>query len=246
MCIALGVIVLGCAGGVPKIPNDADALLSKGDRYFERGKYFGSQELFKAFITRYPGHDRSDYAQFMLGESYFADRDYAMASVEYQILVTNYGYSEYVDDGYFKQALCSWKQSPKPQLDQTMAYEALAKFEQFIQVFTQSPLIPEAQDCIKQIHEKLAEKEYKNAEFYFKTKRYLSALIYLDKIIDNYPDNQYWIRALYLKANVFYTRGEKKDEAIQLLQQVLEQPDGGRVDEIKRRARVLLKDVENM
>jgi outer membrane protein assembly factor BamD len=237
---------MGCAGGVPKVPNDPEEHLKKGDRYFEREKYFGSQELFKAFITRYPGHDRSDYAQFMLAESYYEDRDYPMASVEYQILVTNYGYSEYVDDGYFKQALCAFKQSPKPQLDQTMAYEALSKLEQFVQVFTQSPLIPEAQDYIKQIHYKLAEKEFKNAEFYFKTKRYISCLVYLNKIIDNYPDNEYWVRAVYMKARVFYVRGEKKEEALELLQQVADQPDAGNLDEVKRRAKALRKDVEEM
>ncbi|UCH85276.1 MAG: outer membrane protein assembly factor BamD, partial [Candidatus Latescibacterota bacterium] len=228
----------------PRIPNDPEALIDKGDRYYEREKYYGAQELFKAFITRYPGHDRSDYAQFMLAESYYADRDYPMAAVEYQILVTNYGYSDYVDDGYFKQALCSYHQAPKPRLDQTLTYDALAKLEQFEQVFTQSPLIPEARDYKKKIHERLAEKEFENAEFYFKTKRYISSLVYLNKIIDNYPDNEYWVRALYLKAKVFYVRGEKKDESIELLQRVLEQPEEARLEEVKRRARQLLRDVE--
>jgi len=246
LAAALGAVMMGCVGGMPKVPDDPEKLLEKGDNYYQRERYFGAQELFKAFITRYPGHDRSDYAQFMLGESYYADRDYAMAAVEYQILVTNYGYSEYVDDGYFKQALCAFNQSPKPQLDQTHAYQALDKLEQFIQVFTQSPLIPEAQEYIKQIHLKLAEKEYDNAEFYFRTKRYISSLVYLNKIIDNYPDNEYWVRALYLKAKVFYARGEKKDEALELIQQVLDQPDNKRLDEVKRRAKVLRDDVERM
>jgi outer membrane protein assembly factor BamD len=236
--------IIGCAGGVPKIPNDPEEILSKGDRYFERDKYFGAQELFKAFLTRFPGHDRSDYAQFMLAESYYGNRDYPMASVEYQILVTNYGYSEYVDDGYFKNAMCSIKQAPKPQLDQTMSYDALAKLDQFAQVFTQSPLLPDAQEQIKQIHAKLAEKEFKNAEFYFKTKRYISSLVYLDKIIDNYPDNEYAVRAMYLKAKVLYVRGEREDEAVELLQRVLDMPDSGELSEVKRRARALLADLE--
>ncbi|MEJ2722027.1 MAG: outer membrane protein assembly factor BamD [bacterium] len=242
--VAINALVMGCAGGVPKIPSDPEEILAKGERYYEQQKYFGAQGLFKAFLTRFPGHDRSDYAQFMLAESYYADRDYAMAAVEYQVLVTNYGYSEYVDDGYFKQALCSYKQAPKPQLDQTMSYDALSKLEQFVQVFTQSPLLPEAKETIKEIHAKLAEKELKNAEYYFKSKRYVSSLIYLDKIIDNYPDNEYWVRALYLKAKVLYTRGEREAEAVELLQRVLDMPDSKELNEVKRRARVLLEDLE--
>jgi len=39
----------------------------------------------------------------MLGESYFNMEEYALAAVEYRVLVTNYGYSEYVDEGYFRK-----------------------------------------------------------------------------------------------------------------------------------------------
>ena len=233
----LALLVLGCAGGIPSIPDSPEAILAKGDRYFQKKKFYSSHELYKAFLARHPGHSRSDYAQFMLAESYFNDEDYLLAGVEYRILMSNYGYSDYVDEAYFKGALCNYHQGPKPQLDQTKTYQALSQFQQFVQVFPESPLVPEAQEYIAQINEKLAKKEIENTRFYFRRKLYISAMIYADKIIDNYPDNQYWVEAKYIKAKIFVARGEEQD-ALGLLREVIEYPDDLRV---KRDAELLLK-----
>jgi len=239
--VSVCVVVMGCAGGMPSIPNSPEEILSKGDQYFQKGKYYSSQELFKAFLARHAGHERSDYAQFMMAESYFHMEEFALAAVEYRVLVTNYGYSEYVDEGYFKEALCGYNQSPKSQLDQTKAYEALSQFQQFVRVFQSSPLIPEAEKYIALINEKLAGKEMENAVFYFRQKRYVSSLIYLDKIIAEYPDNTQWVEAKYLKAKILFLRGERKNEAVELLRQVIGYPAELR---IKKDAEILLAQIE--
>ncbi len=232
--------VVGCAAGMPSIPNSPEEMIAKGERYFNRGKYYQSQELFKAFLERHAGHDRSDYAQLMLAESYFNEGDYALAAVEYRILVTNYGYSDYVDDGFFKEALCNYHQAPKSQLDQTKAYEALSQLEQFVQVYRNSPLAPEAEKHIRLVREKLARKDVENATFYFGRKRYVSALIYLDKVIADYPDNPFWVQAKYVKARILVIRGEREDEAIGLLRDVIAYPGELRV---KKDAELLLKEI---
>jgi outer membrane protein assembly factor BamD len=220
----LVVFVIGCAGGVPRVPNSAQAILERGDAYFDRKMYFHSQEMYKAFLLRYPGDDRSDYAQFKLGESLFHGEEYALAAVEYHLVATNYGYSEWVDDAYFKEALCYYHQGLKPPLDQTKRLDALERMERFITVFPQSPFIPEAQDYIRAIHAKLAEKGFKNALFYYRGKRWRSALIYFDKVIDDYPDNTYWARACFYKGLILVKRGET-DEAVRMFSKVMAYPE---------------------
>jgi outer membrane protein assembly factor BamD len=177
----------------------------------------------------------------MLAESYFNQEEYALAAVEYRILVTNYGYSDYVDEGFFKEALCNYYQAPKSQLDQTKAYDALSQLEQFVQVYRDSPLVPEAENYIRLVRERLARKNLENATFYIGRKKYISALIYLDKVIDNYPDNPYWVEAKYLKAKVLVIRGEREDEAVALLRDVVAYPEDLRV---KKDAKLLLKEIE--
>ena len=138
--------------------------------------------------------------------------------------MTNYGYSEYVDDAYLKEALSFEKQAPKPPLDQRKRLDALEKLERFITVFPQSLLIPEAQEAIEEIHAKLAEKDFKNAKFYYGRKRYKSAEIYFMKIIDNYPNNKYWAEAAFFQGKIFLWRGEK-DEAIRMFSRAANYPD---------------------
>jgi outer membrane protein assembly factor BamD len=238
--VLLCILAAGCAGGIPSIPDTPEAILAKGDQYFKRKKCYQSQELFKAFLARYAGHDRSDYAQYLVAESYFCQEEYALAAVEYRILVTNYGYSEYVDDGFFKEALCNYYQSPKSELDQAKAYEALSQLQQFVQVYRKSPLVPEANKYIALTQEKLARKELENAVFYYDHKRYLSALIYLDKIIENYPNNTFWVQAKYFKARILVIRGEREDEAVELLRQVTQYPE---TLPVKKEAELLLKEI---
>ncbi len=236
-----GVLLVGCAGGMPSIPNTPADILKKADSYFARNKYFQSQELYKAFLQRYPGDDRSDYAQFRLAESLYSGEEYGLAAVEYHILVNDYGYSEYVDDGYFKESLCFYYQALKPPLDQSKRLEAMTKLERFITVFPQSPLVPEARDHLEKIHATLAEKSFATAMFYLKQKRRASAIIYLDKIIDSYPNNLYWARALYYKGTIVLARGET-DEAIRLFSQVMAYPED--VD-VKQQAKRELQRLRN-
>lgn len=201
-------MLAGCAGGMPSIPKQPEAILQKGLDHFERGKYFQAQELFKAFLATYAGHDRSDYAQFMLARSYFEDEEYPLALVEFRIVVSDYSYSEYVDDAFLGEAKCLYEQAPKAHLDQSKSFEALSRLKQFTTTFPTSSLIDEANGYIFKIHEKLAKKDLKNARFYLRRKVERSAKIYLDKVIQDYPGNDYWARAMYLRGMLYLEDGD--------------------------------------
>ncbi len=208
-CILAVLIVVGCAAGLPSIPNEPNAIIEKGEDHFRRGKYFQAQELFKAFLAKYPGNDRSDYAQFMLAESYLKDKEYPLAAVEYRVIIGDYGYSEFVDDALFKEGVCFYEQAPKSRLDQTRSFEALSRFNQFLKTFPRSPLVGEVNRYISLIHEKLAKKDLKNAAFYLRHNYKDSATIYLDKIIEDYQGNDYWAEAMFLKGKLCLEKGDK-------------------------------------
>ena len=205
------MLTLACAGSIPSIPDAPEAIVAKGDAYFQRGKYFQASELYKAFLERYPGHDLSDRAQYQLGESYFNDGQFTLAAVEYRIVVSNFGYSEFVDDALFKTGVCFWREAPKVERDQQKTRDALDMFQQFIQTFPNSDLVPEAQEYIGQIHERLAEKAILTARWYQRQKRPKAALIYCDRIISEYPDNIFWAEAHYIKGSILLRQGNRDD-----------------------------------
>lgn len=231
--VIIAGIIAACAGGMPSIPKQPDAILKKGLYYFERGKYYQAQELFKAYLTTYPGHDQSDYAQYMLAQSYFKDEEYPLAAVEFRIVISDYSYSEYVDDALLGEAKCAYEQAPKSHLDQTKSFEALSRLRQFVTTFPNSPLIEEANGYISKIHEKLAKKDLDNARFYLRRKIERSAKIYLDKVIEQYPGNDYWARAMYLRGLLYLEDGDST-AAADMFEKVVDYPKTLKITEEAR------------
>ncbi len=67
-------------------------------------------------------------------------------------------------------------------------HEALASYQQLINLYPGSRYVSEAQDRIGDLLELLAEHEWVVAQFYRKNKRHLGALWRLEYIRDNYPN----------------------------------------------------------
>ena len=233
---ACALLFAGCAGGIPSIPSSPDALLAKAKDHFDRGKYYQAQELYKAFLARYPGHSQSDEAQFFLAESHFEDKEYPLAAVEYRVLTSNYGYSDYVDDAFYKIALCSAREAPRYDLDQTKSFEALSLFEQFLRTFPSSSLVDDANREVNEIYKKLAHKDFENGYFYYRLKRFGPASIYFKKVIDKYPGSEHWVKAMFFEAKILIAKGETAS-ARELLDRVGQYP--GDID-VKVEARQLL------
>ena len=92
----------------PQSEHQADARLATADSHFEEGgtaNYVLAASSYHEFLTLYPQHPRSDYAQFRAAESYFKqrnspDRDQTQtdkALDEYEKLLDIYPESKYVE-----------------------------------------------------------------------------------------------------------------------------------------------------
>jgi outer membrane protein assembly factor BamD len=208
---------------MPKVPATPAAVLERADDYLKRGKETEAIALYTQFLERYPGHERADYAQYKLAESYFQTGEYTLASVEYQILISNYGYSEWVDEAVFQLGVCNWKEAPKYPRDQQKSMEAINRFNQFLQTYPDNERAAEARAYLRQIHERMAEKAYSAAKWYYRQHEPKAALVYCEKIIREHPDNPFWAEALLLKAQILLDRGDTQG-AIEQYTQIIAYP----------------------
>jgi outer membrane protein assembly factor BamD len=206
---ALSIAGASCGGPyTPKRINVSGEKLALADRLFARGKYGDAALEYKDFLATFAGDERCDYAQFRLAESYRMDKEYSLAEVEYQILISDYGYSDYVDDSFFLEGLCAFKQSPGVERDQTKTLEALDRLNRFVQLFPKSDRVQEANAVLHEIRMKLGERAFLDAKLYFSGKHYDAALIYLDKIIDEYPDTAWALRSRYYRGYIRESRSD--------------------------------------
>jgi tol-pal system protein YbgF len=72
---------------------------------FQRGHLEESRRKFEAFLKLYPNTELSDNAQFWIGETYYAKKDYEKAILEYEKVIVKYPEGEKISAALFKQAL---------------------------------------------------------------------------------------------------------------------------------------------
>jgi len=207
--LAAALLLVSCGGPYTAVRVAIpDEKLRVADGLFERGKFSTALAEYKDFLAVFAGDERGDYAQFRVAECYRMMKDYALAGVEYRILINDYGYSEYVDDAFFLDGLCSLRMSQRPERDQTSTYDALTKIKRFLQLFPDSPRRPEAQEALAEIEDTLGKKAWDAAQLYFRGKHYGAAEVYFDKIVREYPETQWAARSWYYKGVIEERRGE--------------------------------------
>ena len=199
-----GVMLAVSCGGpyTPKRVNLASDKLARADKLFDEGEFGHAVLEYKDFLATFAGDERSDYAQFRLAESYRLDEEYALAEVEYQILINDYGYSDYVDDAFFLEGLCAFMQTPRVERDQTKSYQALDRLNRFVQMFPSSPRVAEARTAIHDIHMRLGEKDFLSAKLYFSKRLHDAALVYLNKVIDLDSGTVWAARSMYYRGRI--------------------------------------------
>ena len=103
--------------GFPQSEYGPGARLALADSYFGDGSaasYILAISAYRDFLTLYPSHPKSDYAQFQIGESHFRqkngpDRDQTeteKALVEYQRLLDLYPQSSFIEQARSRIADC--------------------------------------------------------------------------------------------------------------------------------------------
>ncbi|HSG27640.1 MAG TPA: outer membrane protein assembly factor BamD [Candidatus Krumholzibacterium sp.] len=211
----LGIILSVSCGGPYTARNIpvADQKLALAAGLFDRGEYSDAAVEYKDFLADFAGDERGDFAQYMLAECYRMNEEYALAAVEYRILINDYGYSEYIDDAFYLEGLCAFRQSPRPERDQARSYEALGRINRFLQVFPDSPRRAEALATRAEIHDLLGEKDFKNARLYFSRKHFRAALLYFDKIVDNYDETVWAARSRYYRGRIAERGGDAEKAA---------------------------------
>ncbi len=171
----------------------------------EKKDYVKAQTEFQTVIDSFPASELIDRAQFMLAEANFNNEDYITAAYEYDRVYKDYPSSIHAEEARYKRAICYYNESPKAELDQENTLLAIDEFNRFVDNFPRSEFVEEAQNYIEELREKLAFKEYKNAELYRKLKKYASAIQYYRFVIGDYPrsvwadESRYGMGLVYLK-----------------------------------------------
>jgi outer membrane protein assembly factor BamD len=221
LLIVLALVTGACASRGPGLDRlDEESLFRYGMERIEARKWSDAVTAFERFTLAYPNHPRAAEARFRLAEAYMGRREHVTAAMEFNRLASEYPAGPWADDARFGVCRAYYQLSPPPPRDQEYTATALDHCRSLVSYYPDSDYVPRAQEMMDVLINRLAEKEYDNAEYYFRRRAYHSANIYYEWVVDNYAMTSWAPRAL-LRLHESYTRLGYDQEAREARERLL-------------------------
>ena len=187
-----------------------------GLAFFEEENYVKASQQFNIIVDRASHTDLGDDALFFLAESYFLNKDYDLALVEFEKLVSRMGFSPYIEKSRWRICETLMLLSPNFYHDQESSKKAISQIQEFLDDFPNSEYSKDADKLINELRTRLAEKNMETGKLYVKLKAYDSAIVSYKIVVNEFYDTKFFndanmeiIRCLALQ--------KKGDEAKQYL-----------------------------
>lgn len=183
-------------------------------RAFEQKKYVQSYTLLRDVVTQLKGSDRAEESLYLLGLSYFENKEYPEAAEFFKTYYQRYPKGKFTELARYYAGYAYYLNSPEPQLDQSETIKAIEELQGFLDYFPRSDKVPLAQNAIFEMQDKLTLKELQNAQLYYNLGTYMgnnyeSAIITAKNAIKEYPYSKYKeelemlvLKARYQEANL--------------------------------------------
>lgn len=219
------LIMWGCSASIDTSNMTSEERLAYSIRMYENEDYDEAITELQALILQYPGSAIIDDAQYYLAMCRFKREEYILAAFEFSKLIKNMAASEYLPESQFMLAECYYMLSPNVNLDQSYSKKAIEEYQAFIDFFPLNEKVLEAENKIKELYSKLAEKEFNAARIYEKMGYYTASLKYYDEVMELYHDTEYAPLALYYKIFLLEERNQN-DKALDEAKKFIEKyPD---------------------
>jgi outer membrane protein assembly factor BamD len=171
-----------------EIDRTPESLISEGLDAYQRKKYEKAIEAFQKLKDRFPYNQYAIVAELKLADSYFLNKDYALAATAYKEFEKLHPANEVIPYIIFQLAMCYFKEMPTIDRDQSFASQAIQEFERLLKTYPKSEYVKQAQDNLVAARRNLVLHEFYIGEFYFKDQKYAAALGRFEGIIKSFPD----------------------------------------------------------
>lgn len=193
----LALSITACASRGPALETlDQEALFQHGMERLRDRDWSGAIATFERFTLTFPNHDRVPEARFRIAEAYEGRGEHVTAALEYNRLAGDYPAGPWADDARFGVCRSYYELSPAPPRDQEYTATAIDHCRSLTLYYPESEFVEQAEAMLETLVNKLAEKDFETAEYYFRRRAYHSANIYFEGVATDYPETPWAPRAL--------------------------------------------------
>lgn len=185
------IFLSSCGKSINKVLKspDAEYKLRIAEKYFVQKKYSKAQILYEDVMPFYK--TRAEFQDIYYKYAYCAynQADYLNAENLFKTFLEIFPNSPKAEEMDYMRAYSYFKQSPKPELDQTNTIKAMGMMQVFINTHPGSARNKEASEIIDICRAKLEIKDYKSAKLYFDMGQFRAAGVAFATLLNGYPES---------------------------------------------------------
>ena len=174
----------------------------------KHGRYTEGRLALQTLVNTYPDSEYLAKAKLMVADSYYKEggtSNLTQAIQEYKDFQTFFPFLE--NEASYAQmqvGLAHYHMMEKSDRDTTQAQQAEDEFQSFLIKYPQSPLVPKAEQYLRDVQEILADGEFKIAYYYYFTKQdYRASAARLVELSDRYPLYSQNDQALWMLGDIY-------------------------------------------
>jgi outer membrane protein assembly factor BamD len=224
-------LLAGCLGrkkAAPIAGTSAEpdkVLFAKAEEDIKHGRYTVGRLGLQTLINTYPDSEYLAKAKLGIGDSYYKEGGMAglkQSIVEYKDFITFFPFLDEAAYAQMQVAMGHYRQMEKPDRDRTEMVEAEAEFQTFLEKYPNSPLLPQAEQHLREVQEVLAEGNFRVANFYYIRNAYKAAGARLIELTNRYPLYSEADKANWMLGQI-YEKTEHNDMAAQYYARIVKE-----------------------
>lgn len=189
--VSLLTVMAGCGKGMTKLLKNPDKeyKLRMAEQFFVKKQYAKAQMVYEDVMAFYKTQPEFQDIYYKYAYCAYYQQDYMNAENLFKSFLEIFPNSPKAEEMDFMRAYSYYKQSPKPELDQTNTQKAMGMLQTFINTHPGSARNKEANEIIDICRAKLETKDFKSAQLYFDLGQFRAAGVAFTELLNNYPES---------------------------------------------------------
>lgn len=174
------LLFTSCANEFNKVykTNDYSYKYEYAKECYAQGKYTRASTLLQGLVTLQKGTDNAQESLYMLGMAEYNSKDYEGAAATFKKYFSSYPKGAYAEEAEFYAGMSLYNSTPEPRLDQSQTVNAIAAFQEYIDLFPDGKERSQAQQRLFELQDKLVQKELYSAQLYYDLGQYFGNCTY--------------------------------------------------------------------
>ena len=202
---------------------DANYKLRIAEKYFVKKEYSKAQQVYEDIMPYFKTSKEFEDIYFKFAYCAYYQLDYTNAENLFKSFLEIFPNSSKAEEIDYMRGYSFYKQSPKPELDQTNTIKAIGMMQTFINTHPGSARIKEANEIIDIGRLKLEIKDYKSAQLYYELGQFRAAGVAFATLLDSYPESvkgdQY--KLMIIKSYFRYAELSVEEKKVERFEQVI-------------------------